>query len=190
MQTFLDYESSTISNEIDLIDLLLNHVSENQIEIEDGYIIVNTQDSLEYEAIMRALPGDVEFDVYVSQHGILGVEYEDDDAIDWSHIDDPNRTLHILIYTDNMSDDEELDEVARKIKVNSKGARRIKMKCKKGFRFDGKKCVPIMGSEKTNRRRAIRKAVRTKKALGSGYQKRVVRLRKRAMTKRQAMGLK
>ena len=80
-------------------------------------------------------------------------------------------------------------EVKRIIKINAKGKRRIKMKCKKGYKWTGGKCVKISGSELTSKRRAIKKAVRTKKSKGAGFKRRVLRLRKKALRKRKAMGL-
>ena len=93
-------------------------------------------------------------------------------------------------YTYEDIDEDQLDEIKRIVKVNNRGKRRIKMKCKKGYKFDGRKCIKISGKELVNKRRAIRKSVRTKRSKGSGYKKRIVRLSKRAIRKRRSMGLK
>jgi hypothetical protein len=85
---------------------------------------------------------------------------------------------------------EELEERKRIIKVNAKGQRRIKIKCKKGFKYADGKCMKITGSELTTKRKAIRRSVRTKKQKGSGYQRKIQRLRGRAVRKRRSMGLK
>jgi hypothetical protein len=82
-----------------------------------------------------------------------------------------------------------LAERRRIIKVNARGQRRIKIKCKKGYKYANGKCIKITGSEMTKKRRAIKKSVRTKKQKGSGFQRRVQRLRKRALKKRKSMGL-
>lgn len=82
-----------------------------------------------------------------------------------------------------------LTERRRIVKVNARGQRRIKIKCKPGYKYAGGKCVKITGSEKTKKRRSIKKAVRTKRQKGAGFQRRVQRLRKRAMKKRKSMGL-
>lgn len=76
-------------------------------------------------------------------------------------------------------------------KVNSKGEKRRRVKCKPGFKLNpsGTSCVPITGGEKASKRRAIRKSLRTKRAMGKGFKIRVKRKRMRAMRKRKAYGL-
>lgn len=88
-----------------------------------------------------------------------------------------------------MSD--QIDEAKIITKVNSRGEKRRRVKCKPGFRLnsEGTSCVPITGSEKASKRRAIRKSVRTKRAMGKGFAIRVRRKKLRAMKKRKAYGL-
>lgn len=76
-------------------------------------------------------------------------------------------------------------------KVNSKGQKRRRVKCKPGFKLNdnGTSCVPITGGEKSAKRRAIRKAIRTKRAMGKGLKIRTKRKQLRAMRKRKAYGL-
>ena len=83
-------------------------------------------------------------------------------------------------------------EVRRQIKVNFKGKRRIKMKCRPGFKWvaDKKACVKITGSELATQRKAMRKMVRTKRSLGGAFKARVLRKQRRANKFRKAMGLK
>lgn len=77
-------------------------------------------------------------------------------------------------------------------KVNAKGEKRRRVKCRPGMKLNdsGTACVPITGSEKAAKRKAIRKTLRTKRAKGKAYQSRVRRKRVRAMRKRKAYGLK
>lgn len=87
---------------------------------------------------------------------------------------------------------EQIEEAARRVvRVDSKGKKTRKLKCRKGFKLssNGKSCVPITGSEKATKRKAIRKAVRTKKAAGSGAKKRATRKRLKAMRKRKSYNL-
>jgi hypothetical protein len=84
-----------------------------------------------------------------------------------------------------------LDEAKIITKVNSKGEKRRRVKCKPGYKLNdsGTSCVPITGGEKAAKRRAIRKSIRTKKAKGKGFQIRVKRKRLKALKRRKALGL-
>jgi len=86
---------------------------------------------------------------------------------------------------------EEIVEAKRIVKVNSKGQKTKRIKCRKGFKLapNKKTCVPITGSEKATKRKAIKKAIRTKKAAGSGARKRTTRKRLKAMKKRKSYNL-
>jgi hypothetical protein len=77
-------------------------------------------------------------------------------------------------------------------KVNSRGEKRRRIRCRPGYKLNdtGTSCVPITGSEKATKRRAIRKALRTKRSMGKGFQIRVKRKRLKALRKRKAYGLK
>lgn len=87
--------------------------------------------------------------------------------------------------------DDALYEAGKKIviKVTSKGKRTRKIKCGKGYHLVNGSCVPMTGSEKAKKKRAIKKAVRTKKAAGAGAKRRSVKARLKAMKKRKGMGL-
>lgn len=77
------------------------------------------------------------------------------------------------------------------IKVNSKGVKTKRLKCPKGYRIgdNGTSCVPITGAEKSTKRKAIRQAVRTKRAEGAGARKKATRKRLKAMKRRKQYGL-
>ena len=85
----------------------------------------------------------------------------------------------------------ELLEAQFKIKVNSRGEKRRKMQCPKGYKVSpsGSSCVPITGAEKTSKRLSIVRSVRTKKQGGAGYQTKVNRKRLKAMKRRKSLGL-
>ena len=81
------------------------------------------------------------------------------------------------------SDYSTLTEVKKKVKMNFKGKKRIKMQCHKGFKYvpERRVCVKITGSEMMDMKRSHIKAKRTKKAAGTGYQKRINKKTKRAI---------
>lgn len=91
-----------------------------------------------------------------------------------------------------MEDQYELTTEAMIItKVNAKGVKTKRVRCKPGFKLNatGTSCVPISGGEKASKRLAIRKAIRTKRAGGQALKNRTNRKRIRAMRKRKALGL-
>ncbi len=87
---------------------------------------------------------------------------------------------------------EQIDEVTRKIKVNSMGKKRIKMQCARGFKWNPttNACEKISGAELATMRKAIRKALITKKSEGSAFRLRVIRRTRKALRYRKQMGLK
>lgn len=207
MQSFQDFNAGTVVEgtqlELDILGVIKTFNGSADVDIEDDHIVTTVPTMRQVDQILDALPGDLDYEVLVrsidqdfddakivvSSDG--GDEQEDEEYdIDYAEVPEKNVVFDLIIYTYNTVDEEDLQEVKRRIKVNSKGKRRIKMQCKKGFKFDGKKCVKISGSELVNKRRGIRKSVRTKKSKGSGYQKRVARLRNRAMKKRKGMGVR
>lgn len=82
----------------------------------------------------------------------------------------------------------QIEEARRVTRVDSKGRKTRKIKCKRGFKRSGNSCVPITGSEKASKKRATRKAVRTKRQQ-PGSQRRASRKRLKAMRKRKSYGL-
>ncbi|MEG1299242.1 MAG: hypothetical protein RSC93_00865 [Erysipelotrichaceae bacterium] len=85
-----------------------------------------------------------------------------------------------------------LNEIKRKIKVNFRGIKRIKMQCSKGFKYDSerKTCVKITGGDMATMRKAHIKMARTKKSLGTSYKIRVLKKTRKAERFRKVMGLK
>lgn len=79
----------------------------------------------------------------------------------------------------------------RIVKVNSRGEKTRRIKCPSGYKLNdsGTSCIPITGSEKITKKRAMRKAVRTKRAQGQSAIKRTTRKRLKALRKRKAYGL-
>lgn len=82
----------------------------------------------------------------------------------------------------------QLDEVRRRIKVDSRGSRRVKMQCKPGFKWDGTACIKISGAELATNRRAHRRAVITKRSQGAAARVKVIRKTRKAKRFRKAMG--
>jgi hypothetical protein len=81
------------------------------------------------------------------------------------------------------------DEAKIITKVNSKGKKRKRMKCKPGFKLSDGKCIPQSAGEKRNKKVGLRKAVRTKKAGGAALKRRTNLKRKKALRKRKNFGL-
>lgn len=87
-------------------------------------------------------------------------------------------------------DSKALVEVRRQWKVNAKGKKRLKMKCKPGFKWNGTACVKLAGSELSKKRIATRKMLRNKRAQGDKLKRRVLRLSRKARRYRKSYGLK
>jgi hypothetical protein len=86
---------------------------------------------------------------------------------------------------------EQIDEVERKIRVNARGLKTIKMKCPSGFKWDPsiQACMKISGAELATMRKASRHAIITKRAEGQAFKVRVKRRIRRAFKFREMMGL-
>ncbi|AEM91882.1 hypothetical protein Maynard_56 [Salmonella phage Maynard] len=76
-------------------------------------------------------------------------------------------------------------------KVNARGKRRRRLKCAPGFKLsaDGSRCEVMDASERRVRKIGNRKALRSKKRMGMGYQRKIERRKKKAMKFRKMMGL-
>lgn len=87
---------------------------------------------------------------------------------------------------------EYISEVRRRIKINFRGKKKIKMQCRRGFKWVAakKSCVKITGSEVALKRKAMRRMVRTKKAKGASLKVRVLRKTRKAKRFRKSMGVK
>lgn len=204
--------------ETDLMGLLKSFGA-GEVTISGDVLSTRLRKKQQVFDIIAQLPASVDYEVIVYEIDNDTAEreeeeYEDEDGNDaempiaeigMEDLTDQFHEYELMVYLYNMDTTEigegenvedsieeatELTERRRTIKINAKGKRRIKIKCKKGYKWTGSKCVKISGAEKTKKRRSIRKAVRTKKAKGKGYQKRIQRLRKRALKKRSGMGLK
>lgn len=87
---------------------------------------------------------------------------------------------------------EQINEVTRKIRVNAMGKKRIKMQCQRGFKWNPSthSCEKISGTELAVMRKAIRKALITKKSEGNTFRLRVARKVRKALRFRKSLGLK
>ena len=113
-----------------------------------------------------------------------GLDDDDDDYID---MDDTYSSE----LPESVSEYVSISEAKIIVKVNSKGKKRRRIKCKPGFKLNSKgtSCVPIAGKDKAKKKLSTRKAVRTKKAQGASAAKKRVRKTAKAMRKRKAFGL-
>lgn len=202
MDNFSQFLQSTLFEdkdlELNIMGIIKTYNGNNPIMFEDDHILTVVPDKTTLKNILNSLPEYIDFDVLVTNltDADLNDAYsasDDEFEIKLDNVDDNKVVFDLIVYTYNMRfnkvESETLDEVKRTIKINSRGKRRIKMMCKKGFKFDGRKCVKISGKELVNKRRAILKSVRTKRSKGSGFAKRTARLRNRALKKRKGMGL-
>lgn len=105
---------------------------------------------------------------------------------------DINALLEEIINESEYFECDYLYEVIRKIKVNARGVKRIKMQCQPGFKYNSERrtCEKITGSQMATMRFAHIKMSRTKKSLGSSYKKRIVMKGRKANRFRKSMGLK
>lgn len=112
----------------------------------------------------------------IVQYASVDVEVEDTDGNGEATIDDENG---------------EIFEVVRKIKVTSRGKKWVKMQCRPGFKWSSehRSCQKIGGSALATLRKSVRKSVRTKKSLGTGFKTRVLRKQRRASRFRKSFGL-
>lgn len=74
-------------------------------------------------------------------------------------------------------------------KVNSKGEKRKRLKCRPGFKLVGGKCVPQSSVEKKDKKIAIKKALKTKKGKGDSLKRKTNKKRLKALSKRKQFGL-
>ena len=129
-----------------------------------------------------------EYEVFA--YNPLGFEVGDDVEAGNYHYD-----VFVTLVDDEAIDSEfelttSLDEVKRRVKVNAKGIKRIKMQCSKGFKWDGNACVKITGAELAVSRVAKRKALITKRSQGNALKIRTLRKSRKAKRFRKTMGLK
>lgn len=84
---------------------------------------------------------------------------------------------------------EVIEEARRVVRVDHKGKKTRRIKCRPGFKRVGNRCIAMTGTEKAVRRRAVRKMVRTKRA-SPAVTKRASRKRLRALRRRKSMGIR
>lgn len=97
-------------------------------------------------------------------------------------------------YITDLDEETLLKEYTRKIRITSRGQRIRRIKCPPGRilkTVNGRKtCVVPTGTQKLKKRLAIRKAIRTKKAKGANYRRRISFKRSRGLRRRKAMGIR
>ncbi len=204
MQTFKQFNESTQTypgdddsgKYLNILGIIKSFSGSGEVVIEDDYISAIVPSKEQIDRIIAAIPYEVDYDVMVysigddfSKERLTDADNDDDFTVDDEGLDESQLKYELIIYLYNTDISEDLHEIKRIIKINAKGQRRIKMQCRPGFRFDGKVCVRIAGSELVTKKKAIRKAVRTKRQKGSGFARKVARLRNRATKKRRNMGL-
>lgn len=164
----LDHFTAALEN-VDMVDSY-----EIRIEGDDG-------DVTNFEA----LPEDIRavVIVYVAADFVNYGYYEDE--VDYAEGED--------ITDDEIVDSAgDLTEVRRKIKVNFRGKKRVKMQCNPGFKWNPatRTCEKIQGAQLAANRKSQRRAVLTKRAMGTAFKKRVIRKSAKARRYRAALGLK
>ena len=154
-----------------------------EVEVYREDLMDGIQEDEEYDFDSIIFDGNYEFDVLVYinpeivMYAPVEIEISDEDG-------------------DGMSD-QEIDssaimmEIKRKIKVNFRGRRRVKMACSPGFKYnpESKVCEKITGAEVAKNRISHRKAVRTRRAKGQAFKVRVIRKTRKAKRFRKSMGL-
>lgn len=150
---------------------------------EEGFVFYAPADSESEVGIIETTAGDYVGDFIVNEDSVS--VYIDEDLYFFDDVEDLGESLDYI--------KEDLDDLSEAIikKVNHKGRVKKRVKCRKGYKLNsaGTSCVPITGKEKTTKRKASVKAVRTKKKGGQSLKNRTSRLAKRAKKKRKSMGL-
>jgi hypothetical protein len=135
------------------------------------------------------------FDTLPAEIRAVVIVYIDEDYVDYGYYevdDEDDEDPDGIEGDDNGASAQQLTEVKRRIKVNSRGMKRIKMQCKPGYKWDAgaRACVKITGDQLAKNRKSHRRAILTKKAMGSAFKARVIRKTKKAMRFRKALGVK
>lgn len=155
-----------------------------EVEVYREDLMDGIQDDEEYDFDSIMFDGNYEFDVLVYinpeivMYAPVEIEISDEDGDGMSDQDVDSSAIMM--------------EIKRKIKVNFRGRRRVKMACAAGFKYnpESKVCVKITGAEVAKNRISHRKAVRTRRAKGQAFKVRVVRKTRKARRFRKSMGLK
>lgn len=156
----------------------IDEVESFEIEAHRENMVGGFVEDEEYDFDNIMFDKDFEFDVFVYlQPDLVSEDPFELDVGEDDEIDDENV--------------EYISEVRRRIKINFRGKKTIKMQCRRGFKWDASKksCVKIVGAEVALKRRAMRKMVRTKKAKGASFRTRVNRKTRKAKRFRKSMGV-
>lgn len=158
------------------VDALENHASTKMFQ-DMGFTMTNRSKNKEIDYEMHSEPSDV-----------IVYDIENNDKEGNKIV--VQEMLNTITESTFHGDTQTLTELRRKVKINFKGKKRIKMQCNPGFKYvpERRVCVKITGSDMMDMRRAHIKAKRTKKAAGVGYQKRITKKTKRALRFRKAAG--
>lgn len=169
-QAVIDYTDSL--EEIDIVDAV--EIEAYREDMVGGFV---EEEEYDFDNIM--FDKDFEFDVYV----YLVPELVSEDPFELDVGEDFEFDAENVEY---------ISEVRRRIKINFRGRKKIKMQCRKGFKWVAakKSCVKITGSEVALKRKAMRRMVRTKKAKGASFKARVNRKTRKAKRFRKSMGVK
>lgn len=156
----------------------------------EGYDVTTDGEVVEAESLL-GYPAETVFgfDIYLAADAIT-YEAEEFDEVAESIESTDEKVLAEGTMVDELG--VPLDEVAKKIAVNSHGTKRIKMQCAKGFKWSAadKACIKIAGAELATRRKASIHAVASRKAGGQSLKNRVAVKTKKAMHFRKSMGIK
>lgn len=127
--------------------------------------------------------GSAVFDVFIYLQPYL-VTYD-------SEPEEVDDDFEMPLQEEDSVDDAIMVEVTRKVKVNFRGKKRIKMQCAPGYKWhqEGKVCQKITGAEVATMRKALRQAVRTRRAKGQSFKVRIARKTKKALRYRKGLGL-
>lgn len=188
-----DYSEGVLAVEFtnkDALDHFLNAL--DNLEFVENYEI-RTNGPVDQETGYDALDDEIHVVVivYVQEDHIDYGEYEMDQEYDTGDALDGVMDPQAVTIT-NFSNEPRIDELERKIRVNSRGVKTVKMKCNPGYKYNAaaKSCQKITGAELSTRRKSLRRAVLTKRSMGQSFKMRVVRKTRKAMRYRAALGLK
>lgn len=179
------------------------------VELESGVLVAD----FEHRDALNDFTNALEDLEYVDSYEIRveGESDEEADAVDFDSLPSEVKAVVIVYvaedyidygeYEIEVDDEEapdvddsagELTEVKRRIKVNFRGKKRIKMQCKPGFKWEAanRTCVKIGGAELAKNRKSHRRAILTKRSMGTAFKKRVLKKTKKARRYRSALGLK
>lgn len=169
-----------------------------EIHYEQGTMIVSFQKKQALENFLDWIDTNCEYveDYEVSAFHTDAADQVEELVFDDISNDDPWKfelAVYLIPEIVTFYPEYELEEgMKRVLKVNSRGDKRIKMQCSKGFKWNEIRhsCEKITGVELATKRQAVKKAVRTKKSMGNVFKVRMVKKMKKAKKFRKGYGLK